>query len=110
MSMSRRPPLILDEPSRLALEKMRDRHAKPYMRERAADLLKIAGGMAPARVAQEGLLKPRDGGAVYTWLDHYFAEEIAGLEIEQGRGVNPLFPLGTRMRKYAIRPKIHISR
>ena len=59
--MSRRPPLILDEPSRLALEQMRDRHAKPYMRERAADLLKIADGIAHARVAQEGLLNPRDG-------------------------------------------------
>lgn len=89
--MSRRPPLILDEPSRLALEQMRDRHAKPYMRERAAALLKIADGMAPARVAKEGLLKPRYADTVYAWLDRYLAQGIAGLEIEQGRGRKPAF-------------------
>jgi transposase len=89
--MSRRPPLILDESSRLALEQMRDRHAKPYMRERAASLLKIADGMAPARVAREGLLKPRHADTVYAWLDRYLAKGIAGLEIEEGRGRKPAF-------------------
>ncbi len=39
--MSRRPPLILDEASRLALEQMRDRHEKPYMRERPFSLIKL---------------------------------------------------------------------
>ncbi len=89
--MSRRPPLILDESSRLELEQMRDRHTKPYMRERAAALLKIADGMAPLSVAQKGLLKPRYEGTVYAWLDRYLAEGISGLEIKQGRGRKPAF-------------------
>lgn len=89
--MSRRPPLILDELSRLALEQMRDRHAKPYMRERAADLLKIADGMAPARVAQEGLLKPRDEGTMLG-LTAILLKRLPVLRSSKGGGVNSLSP------------------
>jgi hypothetical protein len=89
--MSRRPPLILDEPARITLEQMRDRHPKPYLRERAAALLKIANGIAPARVAREALLKPRYADTVYEWLDRYLAEGIAGLYIKLGRGRKPAF-------------------
>jgi hypothetical protein len=89
--MSRRPPLILDEPARITLEQMRDRHPKPYLRERAAALLKIANGIAPARVAREALLKPRYADTVYEWLDRYLAEGIAGLYIKPGRGRKPAF-------------------
>lgn len=89
--MSRRPPLNLDEPARVTLAQMRDHHPKAHMRERGAALLKIADGMAPARVAREGLLKRRDPGTVYDWHDRYLAKGIAGLYIKHGRGRKPAF-------------------
>lgn len=55
--MSRRPALELEEAVRITLEEMRAHHPKPYLRERAAALLKIAEGMAPAAVAKRGLFK-----------------------------------------------------
>lgn len=95
--MSRRPPLNLDEAARITLEQMRDHHPKAYMRERGAALLKIADGMAPARVAREGLLKRRDPGTIYEWHDRYLAEGIAGLYMKAGRGRKVAFsPSGQR--------------
>ena len=41
------------------LEQMRDRHPRPYLREKAAALLKIATGETVEEVAQKGLLKKR---------------------------------------------------
>jgi transposase len=89
--VSRRPPLILDKPARITLEQMRDHHPKAYMRERAAALLKIAGGMAPAAVARVGLLKRRDPDTVYSWLDRYLEYGICGLQLKPGRGRKPAF-------------------
>jgi hypothetical protein len=89
--MSRRPPLILDEPARITLEQMREHHPKPYMRERAAALLKIAEGQAPAAVAQTGLLKRRDPDTVYSWVDRYLEGGICGLYLKKGRGRKPAF-------------------
>jgi hypothetical protein len=42
------------------LESLQDREARPYVRERAAALLKIAAGQSGLQVATRGLLKPRD--------------------------------------------------
>lgn len=58
----------------------RDHDPKPYVRERAAALLKVADGMSPHAVAQQGLLKPRDPDTIYAWLDWYQAEGLAGLQ------------------------------
>lgn len=49
----------------------RDHDKRPYMRERAAALLKIAEGMSPHAVACTGLLKRRDPDTVYKWLNDY---------------------------------------
>jgi transposase len=73
------------------LEAIRDRHAQAYVRERAAALLKIAGGQSAHHVARTGLLKPRDPDSVYGWLRRYQAEGVSGLLIRPGRG---------RKRKY----------
>ncbi|MCB0192196.1 MAG: helix-turn-helix domain-containing protein [Anaerolineae bacterium] len=70
---------------------MRDHAEKPYLRERAAALLKIAGGQAAYAVAQQGLLRPRQPNTVYEWLDRYEAEGIAGLTIRDGRGRKPAY-------------------
>jgi hypothetical protein len=44
---------------RAELAHARDRHPEPYLRERAAALLKVAAGQGPRSVALGGLLRPR---------------------------------------------------
>ena len=69
--MTRRT-LKLEPTERAELERIRDHDPRPYMRERAAALLKIADGLSPHWVARWGLLKTRDPDTVYSWLDSYF--------------------------------------
>ena len=71
--------LSLTEEQRQELLRLRDHDPRPYVRERGGALLKIAEGQSPHRVAQSGLLKPRDPDTVYAWLDRYQAEWVAGL-------------------------------
>jgi hypothetical protein len=56
------------------------------VREKAAALLKIAEGEAPYRVARNGLLKRRDPGAVYGWLNCYEARGAQGLHEKRHGG------------------------
>lgn len=65
--------LELSSEERAALEQVRDRDQRAYLRERAAALLKIADGQAPYRVARHGLLKPRHPETVYGWLNDYLS-------------------------------------
>jgi len=78
--------LELNAAQRRELEHMRDHDAKPYLREKAAALLKIADSMAPYAVARQGLLKPRDPDSVYDWLRRYQEGGVAALRIRPGRG------------------------
>lgn len=64
---------------------------KPYLRERAAALLKVAAGQSPHQVALHGLLRERDPDTVYAWLDRYLAAGLPGLHIRSGRGRKPAF-------------------
>jgi hypothetical protein len=89
--MPKRRYLILTEKEQKELEMVRDKHEKPYMREKASALLKIAAGRSPHQVAIGGLLKPRDPDAIYDWLDRYEAEGVKGLEVKDGRGRKPVF-------------------
>ena len=73
------------------LEEARDHHEKPYVRERASAVLKIADGMTGRQVALYGLLKERDPDTVYGWFHRYQAEGLAGLIIRPGRGRKPAF-------------------
>jgi len=58
------------------------RHGEPaYLRERAACILKVADGQVAAHVAAHGLLQTRDPDTVYSWLDRFASEGIAGLKI-----------------------------
>jgi len=79
MTMARYRTLDLSTEQRQTLEEGRDHHPLPYVRERCAALLKIAAGISPHQVAQQGLLKPRDPDTVYAWLDRYQQEGLAGL-------------------------------
>ena len=81
----------LKSEQRLELEQVRDHHKKPYMRERAAAILKIADGQSGRQVALHGLLKRRDTDTVYSWVHGYQAEGLAGLTIKPGRGRKPAF-------------------
>jgi hypothetical protein len=69
------------------LEAARDHDERPYVRERAAALLKIAEGETCHAVACQGLLKPRDPDTVYGWLDIYEQGGLAGLIARQHGGV-----------------------
>lgn len=65
--------LTLSDEQRADLLQLRDHDQRPYMRERAAALIKIADGQSPHAVALHGLLKRRDPDTVYGWLNEYLA-------------------------------------
>jgi transposase len=83
--------LALSPAQRHELVVLRDTAAKPYLRERAAALLKIADGMSAAAVARTGLLRPRQPDTVYRWLHRFREEGVAGLADRPGRGRKPAF-------------------
>lgn len=83
--------LTLTPEQRRTLEDMRDHHAKSYLRERAACLLKIADGESARQVALHGLLKRRRPETVCSWVRRYQEEGLAGLMIKPGRGRKPAF-------------------
>ena len=89
--MAARRKLELTREQKAELEKLRDHSSKPYLRERAGALLKIAAGMSPNAVAQHGLLKPRASDTVYDWLERYENEGVKGLTMREGRGRKPAF-------------------
>ncbi|MBL4896985.1 MAG: IS630 family transposase [Erythrobacter sp.] len=55
-------------------------HSKPQIRERAAAILKVAGGQSVEQVAESGLLVRRHRSTVYNWISEYFTH---GLDIWQ---------------------------
>lgn len=81
----------LTESEREDLKKSRDNHAKPYMRERCAAILKIADGESGHQVALHGLYKQRQPDTIYTWVDRYQEAGISGLYIQAGRGRKAAF-------------------
>jgi hypothetical protein len=83
--------LNLSRPQRQELLHLRDHHPKPYVRERAAALLKIASGLCVRHVAAHGLLRPRAEETVADWLNRYQVEGLAGLGVRKGRGRKPAF-------------------
>jgi hypothetical protein len=78
--------LVLSPEQRRELEHKRDHATAPYLRERAAALLKIADGMPLSVVARQGLLRRRDPETVRAWVTRYEAEGWSGLRIRPGRG------------------------
>jgi hypothetical protein len=84
--MARRGTVSLTDSQRQELEHHRDHHARPYVRERCAALVKIAHNHTPQQVAQQGLLKRRDPDTVYAWLTAYATAGCAGLLAHQHAG------------------------
>lgn len=89
--MAKRRTLPLSDEERSELEWVRDHHAKAYVREKAAGLLKVAEGLSPHAVAKGGLLKARDPDTVYRWMEQYAAAGIKGLLVKAGRGRKAAF-------------------
>ena len=89
--MPKRFRIELTPEQRHELERVRDTDSLPYMRERAAAILKIADGMAARQVAQRGLLKRRDRNTVCEWARRYLAAGLTGLQIRPGRGRKAAF-------------------
>jgi len=83
--------LELTRVQRTELELLRDRSPKPYLRERAAALLKIADGLSGREVARYRLNQPHWQDTIYEWVKRYHTEGIAGLKIKKGRGRKPAF-------------------
>ena len=89
--MPRAYQLQLNEQQLSELHDIRDHHEKPYVRERAAAIIKVGSGQSIRQVAMYGLLKPYEPEAVSEWIRRYLAEGPDGLLIRKGRGRKPAF-------------------
>lgn len=88
--------ISLSEEQREELIDVRDHHEKPYMREEAAAVLKVAGprgepGESARQVALNGILRERDPDTVRGWVHAYKEESIGGFVVEEGRGQKSAF-------------------
>jgi transposase len=83
--------LDLSETQSAELRHTRDHDPRPYLRERAAALLKINEGHKAAVVARQLLLRRHKPDTIYAWQDRYEQEGLAGLLIRKGRGRKPAF-------------------
>ena len=73
------------------LVETRDHAALPYLRERAAAILKVADGLSVRKVAEYGLFKRVRRETISEWIDRYEQEGLEGLKIREGRGRKPAF-------------------
>ena len=83
-------PILSDE----SFEQLNDvsKHSpKPYLRERASAILKLAAGQTVSQVAATGLLQKRYYETVSDWFHRFQNDGIKGLEIKVGRGRKPAF-------------------
>lgn len=91
--------LILTFQEHCELVQVRDHDHRPYLRERAAALLKIADGMAASRVAREGLLKVRHVDTVFNWLNDYGQTRTLRPRPATRRAFSPSSPAPTQRRR-----------
>jgi hypothetical protein len=95
-AMPKRIRVDLNETQRQELEKVRRQHVKPYMRERAAAVLKVGAGQTVTTVAETGLLIRHEPETVKGWIDSYQAAGLEGWEIQPGRGRKAAFSPSNR--------------
>ena len=89
--MSRIIRIQLSEKQRQELRHIRGHHAKAFLRERAAAVLKVADGELVQHVAERGLLKRHEPETVKGWIEQYLSAGLAGWQIKAGRGRKPKF-------------------
>jgi transposase len=83
--------LALSTAQEQELTQLRERHPKPYVRERASAILKVACGQSVRAVALFGLLRPRHPETVSEWIKRYLAQGREALLVQEGRGRKPAF-------------------
>jgi hypothetical protein len=88
--MPKRIKISLSEAETQQLQRWAQKAAKPYMRERARAILRVAGGEPVSKVA-ETLRTRVHRNAVGEWVKRFVAERCAGLKIRQGRGRKAAF-------------------
>src|SRR5207247_1914471 len=94
----RRRPVILREEQEQELRHCREQHDLPYMRLKAAAILKVATGQTIKQVALTGLNKPVTQECVSVWISRYEQEGLAGLRVQPGRGRKASFSPCARQR------------
>jgi transposase len=83
--------VLLTEQQQKELVKTRDHSLVPYMREKAAAILKVAEGKSMSQVGEQGLLRKVRRHAISEWIDRYEREGLVGLCVRPGRGRKPAF-------------------
>jgi hypothetical protein len=83
--------LELSETQKAELQDVRDHSPLPYLRERAAAILKIAQGYSGRETALNRLIRPHWQDTIYEWVKRYQERGVAGLKIKPGRGRKPSF-------------------
>jgi transposase len=83
--------VYLDATERRQLARVAETDPKPYRRERAVAILKVAAGEVAATVARTGLPRRHKPDTLYAWLDRWADAGIAGLTMTPGRGRKPAF-------------------
>lgn len=83
--------LTLNPDEHSLLQKLVNSHPKPYVRQRASALLKIAEGYSVNKVARHLLLRRFRQETVSCWLKRFQGEGFDGLFIKSGRGRKPAF-------------------
>lgn len=64
---------------------------KPYLRERASAILKLAKGQTASAIAADGLLRQRCYETVCEWFHRFQTDGIQGLVMKGGTGRKPAF-------------------
>ena len=82
----RRRHVILSEEQEQELRHCRDHHELPYLRMKAAAILKVAAGQTIKQVALGGLNKAVTQECVSAWISRYEQEGLQGLRVQAGRG------------------------
>jgi transposase len=68
---------------------------KPYLRERASAILKLADGQSASQIACAGLLQKRYYETVSDWFHRFQSQGVEGLSIKAGRGRKAAFSPST---------------
>lgn len=88
--MPKRIRLELSEREQEALERWRRNPPRPYLRDRAIALLRVAAG-EPLMKVGPSLRTPVHRVTVAAWVERYQAEGLAGLKVKPGRGRKAAF-------------------
>ncbi len=81
--------LTLASDERFELERIRDRHPVPYLRERAAAILKVSDGLSCRQVALRGLGRRRRAETVLRWVRGYDADRSVPEHKPRRRSFSP---------------------